>query len=453
MQKNKFLSILYLMKQYILIVCGLLIFCNNCSPKKREHANPLDPKYPKNDSLGSNSLSYEERISFFDTYEIKGVGGEQFLQIAKDAGANTIRTWAIYTDYRTRDVLDEADNLGIKVILGFWMAHQGDNGGWQWDYADDGTDYYVNQLNNFLQLYGNHPAVLMWGLGNEVNISPEYLQCANTLSTIIHNYKPSNITCIVIVNAPQSTINAIEQYAPDIDMIGANSYGSAGVAGAINDLTTYWGKAYFISEYGQRGTWAVPNTSWGTAIEDTPQVKVNDLNNCHNAINNADANCKGSVVFLWQPFLMHTHTWWGCLLPENPEIESQSTGMVPYTTPYSDLMEKHFTGSYPDDRAPIISNITINGSSANSITLTAGNNFTCSVTATDPDGDTITYKWWVYNYNGNEREGLISGPYNTNTTNSITVAAPSAGTYGIMCYAIDIIHDSASALTKPFRTE
>ena len=54
-------------------------------------------------------------------YYIKGVGGLEYLEKAKEYGANSFRTWS------TEDAkmyLDKAQELGMTVCLGFWAQHE-----------------------------------------------------------------------------------------------------------------------------------------------------------------------------------------------------------------------------------------------------------------------------------------------------------------------------------------
>lgn len=412
-------------------------------------------------SSGGGSITYAERMSIFDSYTVKGVGGDQFMAEAAAIGANTFRTWAIGSGFDTANKLNEAVSHGAKIILGHWMPEHQNTSDWR-DYVNGtATKDNIDTISSHLNVYGNHPGILAWGLGNEVALSAPYLQCVNILSIMIHDHNPSNITCIVTVNAPQSTIDLIKLYAPDVDMIGANSYGNVSVNNSKNNLETYWGKKYFISEYNCRGTWVTPVTTWGAYNDDPPAVKLNDLDLSIAAIETGP-NCVGSVVFLWSPWTKVNYIWFSTLLPVDPQKNYESgymnapigeDGMVPLYTPYSDRLMNYFTGSYPVNRAPLISAMSINGTSTGSINVTAGVNFSAVLTATDPETDVLTYKWWVYNYTNNIRGNLMASPIDTGVTNSAIITAPSAGTYMLLGYALDQINNNASAYTLNFRSQ
>ncbi|MFM6943741.1 MAG: hypothetical protein ACKOXV_00460, partial [Bacteroidota bacterium] len=54
-------------------------------------------------------------------YYVKGLGGDVHLDIAVKIGANSIRTWGVE---RAQQVLDEAQQKGLTVMLGFWLQHE-----------------------------------------------------------------------------------------------------------------------------------------------------------------------------------------------------------------------------------------------------------------------------------------------------------------------------------------
>ena len=74
------------------------------------------------------SKGYQLNVDGQD-FEVKGVAGEKNLEILKDFGGNTIRTWAI--DKKT---LDKAHELGLKVVAGIWVEHMRHDD--KYDYTD-----------------------------------------------------------------------------------------------------------------------------------------------------------------------------------------------------------------------------------------------------------------------------------------------------------------------------
>jgi len=77
----------------------------------------------------------------------------------KEMGANTIRT---YGSDATREALDNAYANGIYVIMGHWVNY------WL-DLSDESNrQSEIEKYLEFVRKWKNHPAVLMWCFGNEV---------------------------------------------------------------------------------------------------------------------------------------------------------------------------------------------------------------------------------------------------------------------------------------------
>jgi len=97
----------------------------------------------------------------------KGETNRRFDQIDRDlalmqeAGINTLR---VYSPIDDPSILDKINAAGIKLILGV-------------GYNQDGLyDIASGTVLNYVKKYKNHPAILMWELGNEYNYHPEWFE-------------------------------------------------------------------------------------------------------------------------------------------------------------------------------------------------------------------------------------------------------------------------------------
>ncbi|MDB2657605.1 hypothetical protein N9Y60_06045, partial [Crocinitomicaceae bacterium] len=100
-----------------------------------------------------------------EPFYIKGAGGEKHLDVLLEAGGNTIRTWG--TD-NAQEVLDLAEEKGLMVMMGLWVQHERHG----FDYNNEAR--VKSQLENFrkeIRKYKGHPALLMWGIGNEYELN------------------------------------------------------------------------------------------------------------------------------------------------------------------------------------------------------------------------------------------------------------------------------------------
>ena len=60
-------------------------------------------------------------------YYVNGVGGTQNLELFKELGGNTIRTWGIdqlEAEVNGTPILDYFHELGLKVVAGIWVEHE-----------------------------------------------------------------------------------------------------------------------------------------------------------------------------------------------------------------------------------------------------------------------------------------------------------------------------------------
>ncbi|NEB07075.1 beta-galactosidase, partial [Streptomyces sp. SID13726] len=90
------------------------------------------------------------------------------MQGLADINGNTTRTWGTGAD--SRAIFDAAAEHDVRVIAGFWLLPGGGPGsGGCIDYRTDTT--YKNDTKadilRWVQEYKDHPAVLMWNIGNE----------------------------------------------------------------------------------------------------------------------------------------------------------------------------------------------------------------------------------------------------------------------------------------------
>ena len=125
--------------------------------------------------------------------------------------------------------------------------------------------------------FKDHPTVLMWGLGNEMelddNNNPTLWKEINELAKITKQIDPSHPAATVIADISPEKIAMIMKYAPEIDLLGINSYGG------LKDLpqrlkAAGWTKPYVVTEFGPNGPWEMKKTAWNAALEPTSTKKA-----------------------------------------------------------------------------------------------------------------------------------------------------------------------------------
>ena len=388
-----------------------------------------------------------DRLAVFNTFSIRGAGGIHDPESAAAHGANAMRTWAVGDDAGA--LLDQAQALGLKVILGVWMPNPDDAAvyrdpeRWRVDYTARRAEY-VAQMQTLLDQHDSHPALLMWCLGNEIDLSISFLQTINAMSQAIHRHNESRISCYV--GRAAVDIALFVEHATDIDIYGANAYGAnslASTAGTVNDT---WRKPFFFSEYGWRGPWTAPVSATGYPMEFTPAAKIEQLLDAVAVFGQYD-KLVGSVFFLWGPHKKFTQTWFSGLLPRDPAADPDTAPT--YLTPFTDTLQAFWTGSEVSDHAPVISYAGINGTYDGSIALTAAQDFVAHVDAADVEGDALSYTYWIFETNGDTRGTLVDGPISGGQ--DVLLQAPAAaGSYALLVYVTSGTN-KASSHQVPFQ--
>ena len=164
-------------------------------------------------------------------FSIRGAGGPGSLEALAACGGNTIRTWGVEDVEKLVDgvsMIDRAHRAGIAVTVGLWLGHE--RHGFNW--SDAGAIAGQRQMVETAVLaYRDHPAVLSWGLGNEmegVGDNPVIWREVNHLARRIKDLDPHHPVMTVVANVSPAKLAAIKEHAPDIDILGINAY--AGVA-------------------------------------------------------------------------------------------------------------------------------------------------------------------------------------------------------------------------------
>lgn len=369
-------------------------------------------------------------------YFIKGIGGRQHLGMAAAAGANSIRTWG---SHDAGDLLDRARSYEMTVMLGTWLSHE------QEDYLDPTyKSVKINELQKLLDDHKNHPALLMWALGNEINLegadTPAAWGFVNELALLIKSQDPHHPVISVIACKPK-TLNNIAAYAPDLDVVGINAYGTLSDVRTMIDNTAFEGP-YIVTEWGVDGHWEAEKTVWGRPIEPTSAQKArNHLQHYEqNILANRD-RCIGSYVFLWGQKQERTPTWYSMFIENLP-----GTDLSDASCPTVDVMHFNWSGDWPSNQAPRVDEMTINGvAAADDVKLTPGEPFVAQVAAADPDNDGLRFVWelmeepTVLGIGGSyePRPGGFGNVMDGSLPNLNLLAPERSGEYRLFVYVLD----------------
>lgn len=368
-----------------------------------------------------------------EPYLVKGAGAAGIdLATVAARGGNSIRTWGVE---QARATLDEAHRHGLTVSMGLPVAAE--RFGFDYDDAASIAEQRQN-VENAVRQYQDHPALLSWIIGNELDMrhtNPRVYNEVNELSRLIHALDPNHPTTTTISALDKETVELVRERAPDLDFISLQAYGAlALMPKAISYLRE---GPFMITEWGPLGHWEVGKTRWGAPIEQTSTEKGRHyLESYRTLIVPFLGPCLGSYAFLWGQKQERTHTWFS-LFTETGE----STAAV-------DVLEAVWTGRVPANQAPAILSMQLARRPAtDSIRLGAGRRYTAKVDAADPDGDPLVLRWSIkpestetvvggdFEASISDLEGLFVGD---STQAQVTLMAPDApGHYRLFVMAYD----------------
>ncbi len=323
-------------------------------------------------------------------FVIKGAGGSQtHLEDLVKHGGNAIRTW---DGEGIEELLDRAHELGVAVCVGIWLGHERHG----FDYDDpESKARQLEKVERIVRAHRDHPAVLMWGVGNEVELETDNWEKAfrsvEDAAKLIKSLDPHHPTMAVLAEVYNGKAAMVQRMCPSIDIIGVNAYGGASSV-PRRLLEEGYDGPYVIPEFGPTGHWESASTDWGAPIEPTSTVKARQYAERYEQAVRSEipGRSLGSFVFLWGDKQETTSTWFGMFLRTGEKV-----GAV-------DEISKGWTGKWPENRSPVIAAVT---SGLDRKRVAPGREFEVRVRASDPDGDPLEVEYLVTAETNDRRAG------------------------------------------------
>jgi hypothetical protein len=331
-----------------------------------------------------------------EPFYINGAGLEfgNIESLAKYKG-NSFRTWRTNNGKNTAlEVLDEAHKHGLMVTMGIEVARERHG----FDYNDqEKVDAQRERIREEVNAIKDHPALLIWSIGNELNLrysNPNVWNAVNDISKMIHEIDPNHPTTTTLAGISKREILEINKRAPELDILSFQVYGELGRL--PKQVRSYgWTKPYMVTEWGATGHWEVPRTKWGAPIEENSTVKAkNYMIRYQKSMQIDSTQCLGSYVFLWGQKQERTPTWYGVFTEDDKATESV------------DVMQYLWTGEWPENRSPQIKSFLLDGKDAySSVTLQPNQSYEATVVATDPNEDPLTYSYEILHESTDLKDG------------------------------------------------
>jgi beta-galactosidase/beta-glucuronidase len=329
-------------------------------------------------------------------YEIRGAGidGTDFESFAA-RGGNSLRTWAADIPGRSaQEVLDNAHALGLTVSLCLNIARE--RHGFDYDDPEAVARQFEDARDTVLR-YKDHPALLTWIIGNELNFdyeNPAVYDAVNDIAEMIHELDGNHPATSTTAGIYAPLLEDIRTRAPALDLLAVQLYGD--VVNLPNYMREFdYDGPYFVTEWGAVGHWEMPSTPWGAPIEQTSSDKARTYQRAWDRVmaRNGD-QIIGNYVFLWGQKQERTPTWYGLFTDRGEATESV------------DVMTRIWTGEWPENRAPQVISMSLDRrpSGAN-LMLTQGRSYPARMRVRDPDRDELTWRWSVKAESRSRAEG------------------------------------------------
>ena len=359
-------------------------------------------------------------------------------------GGNAFRTWRVNNGEKTgREILDEAHQYGLMVCMGLEVERERHG----FDYDDDvAVAKQMAEIKEDILALKDHPALLMWGIGNELNLrhkNPRVWDAVNDLSKMIHQLDPNHPTTTMLAGAEPEVIIQVAENCPDLDLLSFQIYGAIDRLPSFLKQSNYQG-AYMITEWGATGHWECENTTWDRPIEANSTKKANDYYSRYIDYIAADTKqCIGSFVFLWGQKQERTPTWYGLFLENNNCTEA------------AQVMQYLWTGKWTEHRIPKIGKLTVNGLVAEeNVSLQQHQLYSANIVVEKPNKN-LSYRWELMKEVDRELESdggdfeptpeIVWQQSDSNASSEIEFSPPKIGQFRLFVYVDDCYGGSATA--------
>lgn len=396
------------MKKIYLIVIGVLL---------AQLFAFAQPEY-----TGARKVTIENGKMYVDgkPFYVNAAAATMAHTLMADYGANTCRIYGISNIKAGKAILDSLYAHGLMCYTGL-PATQAAN-------IKKGTPGYedaewrtakVASVMKIVNAFKDHPAVLCWSMGNEVEgaghpTDEGIYRYYGELCAAIKAVDPNHPVTMAFTDVPNpKKIKLVNEFCPDVDFICHNTYYSVLERHKANDRVPYtdllaeygWTKPYMITEYGPTGTWRRSElleegriNDWGALIQLSAEEAAQKYIECYHIIKGYE-NCLGSVAF-----------WWGY------QTHGQVLGWYPFFTkemkvlPAAEAMESCWRGTEYNPKSPLVASwqnsITLNGrpvykgkKNKKNPTVEPGQKCTAKIIASCRSGNpdsSLEYKWFLY---------------------------------------------------------
>ena len=193
-------------------VLAIMISACNSGQKPEEQEVADISSGPRKVELKKNDKGYYRLFVDDEEFYIWGAGLEfGDKKLLASHGANSFRNWSTDNGRETgQEVLDEALENGLMVFMGLDIKRERHG----FDYDDpEQVQQQKEDIRKQIMAYKDHPALLGWGVGNELNLhytNKKVWDAVNDISTMIREIDPDRLTTTSLAGMDRETVELVD---------------------------------------------------------------------------------------------------------------------------------------------------------------------------------------------------------------------------------------------------
>ncbi|MCD4711130.1 MAG: hypothetical protein K8R52_09810, partial [Bacteroidales bacterium] len=205
--------------KHIAVIAIAAVFMSGCA----SNSENIVPKV----ELKKNESGYHRLFVNDQEFYVDGAGLEfGNIEALAEYGGNSFRTWRTRNESEDAiEVLDRAHKSGLLVLMGLDVARE--RHGFDYDDAAE-VKKQLDYLKGEVERLKDHPALLGWAIGNELNLEAGNLKvydAVNEISRMIHEIDPNHPTTTTMAGIGKREVDYIEENCTDIDFLSIQMYG------------------------------------------------------------------------------------------------------------------------------------------------------------------------------------------------------------------------------------
>jgi hypothetical protein len=379
-------------------------------------------------------------------YQIKGACAFDHYDKLRAYGGNSIRVW---TTEKAMEQLNKAHELGLTITLGLFLKPERLG----FDYSNKSeVEKQREQIKREVMKFKDHPALLMWGIGNELELfakNPKVWDAVNDIAKMIKEIDPNHPVTTMLAGVPENHMSHIIKRCTHLDLLSINVFKDLPYVDQKLQ-NSGWNGPYLISEWGPDGYWETEPTKWGKFIEESSTIKAEQYKARYDFIKKNSNKCIGSYVFLWGHKQERSHTYFSMILDSGHETEG------------IDVMQYLWTGKWPNNRAPKIKSALLNGKNhKGNIYLKTGSQNIAEVIIQESANNPLYFYWELIPESQDLRDGgegetkppvIVTAISNPKQQKINLIAPEKPGAYRLFVQVYDINGKAATA-NIPFFVE